>query len=270
MDLKSMLVALAVLVVLVLVYSLIEPYLVRVNDVTISDSRVPQKFVGRRIAYLSDIHCGPFLSVERVRQVVDLTNAQKPDIILLGGDYVLGGKGLIRPCVGELAHLQAPLGVYAVLGNHDNWAGHDESVKALEDSGIKVLDNSGVWVAQDDGRIRLAGVGDLWTESSDLKPALGEATAKDYILLLSHNPQYEERADVSGISLVLSGHTHGGQILPVRLLAPYLPSMLHQRYVAGLYEKGGTRIFVTNGIGMTFLPVRFMSRPEIVIVTLRK
>jgi uncharacterized protein len=252
-----------------LLYSLAEPYWLTVDELTVTDGRLPKAFEGKRIAFASDIHCGPFVSASRVGTLVERMNSLNPDIIVLGGDYTLGSSDNIEPCIAELARLKAPLGVYAVLGNHDTWAGTARTSKALESAGIRVLDNDAVWVASGGSRIRVGGVGDLWTASQDLGPTLEGLQANDFAVLLTHNPHYAEITDISPFALVLGGHTHGGQILPVRLLAPYLPERLRQRYVAGLYEEGHAKIAVTNGFGMVFFPVRFMSRPQIMVLSLR-
>ncbi|MFH0861459.1 MAG: metallophosphoesterase [Candidatus Altiarchaeota archaeon] len=258
----------AFLALLLIAYALVEPYLLRVYDVVVSDSKVPESFRGKRIAFLSDIHCGRFLSTDRVGGIVDLTNGLNPDMVLLGGDFIYGGVDDIDPCISVLGGLKAPMGVFAVLGNHDNWAGAGQTNKALEAAGIRVLDNEAVWVGSGGSRLKVGGVGDMWTESQDLNPTLENTSKDDFVLLLSHNPQYADRIGADRVSLMLSGHTHGGQIFPFRLITPYLASRFSQRYPSGVYELNNTKLIVTNGIGTVFIPLRFMTRPEIVLITL--
>jgi uncharacterized protein len=265
-------------VAFVIAYSFVEPYLLRVNEVTVSSSDVPAGFDGKRIMFISDIHCGPFLSLERVQGVVDLSNGMQPDMVLLGGDYITGDGDNIGRCIPALSGLKAPLGVFAVLGNHDNWAGGGKVRDALSASGIRVLDNQAVWIASSGSRIRVGGVGDMWTEKQDLNPTLEGTVKGDFVLLISHNPQYADDIPADAVDLMLSGHTHGGQLLPVRLLtyylparllAPYLPFQLRQKYLYGTYETGTTRLIVTDGVGTVFAPVRLMTPPEILVINLK-
>lgn len=249
-------------------YSLVEPYLVRVNEVVVSDADVPEGFAGKKIAFLSDVHCGSLFSPDRVRSVVSLTNALEPDVIVLGGDYVFIAGEDLGECMQALGGFTAPLGVYAVFGNHDAWENIPYMRKTCEGYGIKFIDNKGLWLDSGGGRIRLGGVGDLWTNTQNLSATIKPVTDEDFVVLLSHNPQYADELETGLVDLVLSGHTHGGQILPVRLIAPYMSGWLRQTYTSGVYETENTKIIVSNGVGMVFLPIRFMSRPEIVLVTL--
>ncbi|MFH1055900.1 MAG: metallophosphoesterase [Candidatus Altiarchaeota archaeon] len=268
-SMKRMVLTIIVLVFLLLAYSLIEPYFVQVNEVEFVSPHLPREFDGVRIVFASDIHCGQFFSTGRLKELVGLIDSLKPDMVLLGGDYVLGGAGYIPECVRELKSLHAPLGVFAVLGNHDNWAGAELTKSSLEDAGITVLDNKAMWVTQGGARIKVGGVGDLWTESQNISPTIGDTKEGDFIILMSHNPAYADEVKDLDIGLIVSGHTHGGQILPVTLLAPHLPSRLRQKYVAGVFDVGGSRLIVTKGVGMVFVPVRFLVRPEVVVITLR-
>ncbi len=250
-----------------LAYALWEPFLLTVNETTVASPGVPEGFSGKRIAYASDIHCGVFYSTGRVRGLVDRIMSLEPDLIFLGGDYVTGDGGNIQSCVGELGRLRAPFGVYAVLGNHDNWADKDKTVKALLGAGMTVLDNRGARVAPG---VWVGGVGDLWTETADVEAATEDASDGDYVILLSHNPRAIEEADTASIDLMLSGHTHGGQILPGRLLSPYLPGRLRQTMTSGRYTVNGTEVIVSKGVGTVFAPVRFMVKPEVNLITLER
>lgn len=250
-------------------YSLVEPYLVRVNEVVVSDADVPEGFNGKKIAFVSDVHCGKLFSPDRVRSVVSLTNALEPDVIVLGGDYVFLAGEDIGECMSALGGLSAPLGVYAVFGNHDAWENIPFMRKTCEEYWIKFIDNKGVWVGSDGARIRLGGVGDLWTNTQNLSATTNPVAEEDFVVLLSHNPQYADELNTSLVDLLLSGHTHGGQILPLRLIAPYMSGRLKQTFISGVYETEKTKIIVSNGVGTVFLPIRFMSRPEVVLVTLK-
>lgn len=264
------LMVLALVLIVLFAYSFIEPYLVRVKEYTVTDARIPAGFDGKNIVFISDIHCSSYVPIERVKGMVEKANNLKPDLILLGGDYTTMSKDLIEPCIRELAGLEAPLGVHGVLGNHDNWNNNSLTRESLTGAGVNILDNRAAWIESAGSRIRVGGVGDLWTDTQDLEPTLENTSSKDFIILLSHNPQYAENSDTSRIGLMLSGHTHGGQILPFQLLSRFMPSRMGHKYVSGLYEKEDTTIIVTNGFGVIFIPNRFLVPPEIVRITLKK
>jgi predicted MPP superfamily phosphohydrolase len=217
---------------------------------------------------LADVHHGPFVPLAYVRQVVAMTNALRPDIVLLAGDYVHHHERYIAPGIAELANLQAKLGRFAVRGNHDNRRYRTLSHAALADAKLPDLNNRGVWLERADGRLRICGVGDLWTDRQDLDAALGDATERDAVLLLSHNPDFVEMIRDRRVGLVLSGHTHGGQVVVPGFGAPIVPSRYGQKYLYGLVHGPCCRVFVTRGVGTVTPPVRLLCRPEVVLITL--
>ncbi|MFH1787784.1 MAG: metallophosphoesterase [Candidatus Altiarchaeota archaeon] len=261
-------VLLVVVIAVFAVYSLVEPYLLRVNDFVVSDVDVPEGFVGKKIAFISDVHCGSLFSPERLKNVVSLTNSLEPDLIVLGGDYVFLAGEDMEECMRSLGGLNAPLGVYAVFGNHDAWENIPFMRKICEEYGIKFIDNDALWIDSGPDRIRLGGVGDMWTNTQNISPTLKPVEDEDFVVLVSHNPQYADELDTSLVDLMLSGHTHGGQVLPVRLMAPHMSGWLRQTYMSGVYELDTLKLIVSNGVGMVFLPIRFMSPPEVVLVEL--
>lgn len=255
---------------LVAAYSLAEPRLLRVTRLTVRSPDVPPGFHGARIAFLSDIHHGPYFSLKRVSRVVDIVNDLRPDIILLGGDYVHRDARYIAPVFAELARLRAPLGVFAVAGNHDHWEGIDLTRQEMAKAGIANLDNRAAWVTVGGDRIRIGGVGDLWEDRQDLAPTLDGARESDFVILLSHNPDYAERITTRGIDVVLSGHTHGGQVTLFGLWAAAVPSAYGQKYRNGFVQTEYTRVYVTTGVGTITPPVRFCAPPEVVLITLER
>lgn len=260
----------ALVLVLLAGYSIIEPSMLRLTEIQVADNNVPKGFIGKKIAFITDIHCGTFNSPDRVAKMVTRVNREKPDLILFGGDFLFSAGDDAGECMKTLGELQAPLGSYSVLGNHDVW-GDEEYIRAkLQEYGVRLLDNRAEWVVLGEDRIKVGGVGDLWTQSQDLTPTIEDVVDDDFVILLSHNPQYMEEIDSSLVDLMLAGHTHGGQILPVRLIAPYLPSRLRQKYVSGSYLVDETKLFVSNGVGIVILPIRFMTRPEVVVVKLNQ
>jgi len=184
------LVALLVLCAGLLVWLFVEPRAVTVAEYRIASPDVPAAFDGTRIVFLSDIHHGPFLGTGRVHSLVDRVNAMKPSIVVLGGDYVHRAAKYIEPCFKELARLRATYGVYGVLGNHDHWESARRTREAMMAAGITLLDNRGVWISDDNARVRLCGVGDVWEDEQLIDPALGGADEDDFTVLVSHNPDY--------------------------------------------------------------------------------
>jgi predicted MPP superfamily phosphohydrolase len=250
-------------------YTLMEAKWLVVSPVTLTVPNLPTAFKGKTIAFLADLHHGPYVPLSYVRRAVEMANALKPDLIALGGDYPHRGIDYIAPCIQELSRLHAPLGVYGVLGNHDHYDGGQPYVSAaLRAAGIPELTNRGLWIESGGERLWLCGVDDYWWGTQNLPAALGPATMKDAVILLSHNPDYVEEIQDARVGLVLSGHTHGGQInLPV-IGPPVVPSIYGQKYVHGLVQGPVTQVFVTRGIGTITPPIRLLCKPEIVLVTL--
>jgi predicted MPP superfamily phosphohydrolase len=267
---KRLCLGLLAIPILLVAYAVLEPYWLTVREVHIMDPDVPEPFAGLRIAFLTDIHHGPDFSLGRVRKAVERTNQLQPDIVLLGGDYVYGDPKYIVPCFGELARLEAAIRKFGVLGNHDHWQGAVLTSKSMVDAGIEWVNNRAVWVYRDGQRIRIGGVGDLWEGSQNITATIADATEEDFVILLSHNPDYVERMTTRAVDLVLSGHTHGGQVTFFGLWAPFVPSRYGQKYRTGTVDTGFTTVIISNGIGTIPPPVRFFARPEIVLVHLER
>ena len=164
-----------------------------------------------------------------------MTNALRPDLSPSAATTSTGAR-YIAPGIAELGKLRAKLGRFAVLGNHDNWDGRAETQAALAGAGITEVTNAGAWIERGGARLRVGGVGDLWTDQQDLDAALGDATDRDAVILLSHNPDYVETIADRRVGLVLSGHTHGGQVVVPRFGAPIVPSRYGQKYLHGLVQ----------------------------------
>ncbi len=225
-----------------------------------------------RIAVLGDLHVGSsHVGLDKVRTIVEKTNAENPALVVLLGDFVIGGPGgrgavrgggFVEPeqTAAELKKLRAPLGVFAVLGNHDWWYDGERVGKALTDAGIPVLENRAVHV----GPIWLGGIADRWTREPDVAGTLGQVTGDDPVILITHNPDIFPEVP-SRVSLTLAAHTHGGQVkLPI---VGTLITTSRLGYNAGEYVVQGRHLFVTTGIGTSILPVRLGVPPEIVILT---
>ena len=266
----SILIAVSLCVAVVFGLAFVESRSLRLTRVTYYNPKVPAAFDGLRVAFLSDFHKGRFTSRAQVRAAVDLVMGLHPDLIVLGGDYASYQRPeALQPVFDELSRLRAPLGVYAVFGNHDVWLGKEEVTAAMEDAGIRLLDNDGVWLEKDGERIRLSGFADLIHEKQDFPATLDDATASDFVLAVSHDPDIVERFRGLPVDLLLSGHTHGGQISLFGLWAPFHHSQYGQTYLRGVVTSGPVPVVITNGIGTTILPLRLFAPPEVVLLTLR-
>lgn len=252
---------------------LIEPNRLIVHEETIEIKQWPSALSGLKVAALSDIHAGsPFIDVDKLRLIVDKTNSAKPDVIVLLGDYVVRDawhSTLIEPEViaQTLKGLQAPLGVYAVLGNHDWWYNERKVRAALETAGIRVVDNDVVQLKKNGQAFWFVGLADAWTGRDDILGTSARVPVGEPAIALTHNPDILPRLPPT-LPLTLAGHTHGGQVNLPLLGRLIVPSMFGQRYAAGHVEESGKHLFVTTGIGTSVFPVRFRVPPEIAVLTL--
>jgi predicted MPP superfamily phosphohydrolase len=232
-----------------------------------------------RIVQLSDIHHGPWMSLAWVRQIIDAANALAPDVVALTGDYIYNGVDYVQPMALELARLRARVGVVGVLGNHDWWGGGDLMKSAFGKEGVPLIDNARVFVTPQRRMVQraseglcLAGVGDLWEDKCLYDKALGGVPGGMPRILLSHNPDVAEESQFlqSGyrVDLMLSGHTHGGQISLPGIGAPVTNSAFGQKYAKGLVAGPVCPVFISRGLGMTVMPVRVGVRPEISVIEL--
>jgi hypothetical protein len=249
-----------------------------VQPYTFASSDLPRQFDGLKIVYLSDVHRrAHYFSDEDIKDLVARVNAMRPDLVLLGGDYAYDKGREEAQVFSLLSGLRAKLGVYAVLGNNDYQGSRTKNVPpadssatrdAIANTGIRLLDNEGVWIYKDGARIRLGDVSDLEMGDPRIAPVISGTTTKDFVLLLSHNPDFSETLPAAAVDLVLSGHTHGGQITFFGW-TPFSPSKYGQKYRTGLVRNGKTTTIVSNGLGTKVLPLRLFARPQIVVVTLR-
>ena len=256
----------------------VEPTWLELNRLTIHLSGLPHCFDGFRIVQLSDLHCGWHLPMEYIRGAVDLANAQHGDLAVVTGDFIHKGYKHIEPAATAVAELRAEHGVFAVLGNHDfavrNALGvrrhrdlHQTIDYALSGKGVRVLRNEHACLTRDDAALFLGGVDDLWSRACDPLKALADVPADAPRVLLAHNPQTIECLEGQRCDLMLSGHTHGGQIDWPGLGRPFLAKRARQ-FAAGLYQQGATQLYVNKGVGYGWR-FRFRVRPEIAVFTLR-
>lgn len=270
---SAVIAAFIVLPGLVLGWSLFEARWLRVERSVVSHPEVPAEFDGLRVAFVSDIHAGTLLGPNHLRRTIDMVNGLDADLIILGGDYIGGGEDGNVMFYPEAERLEAPLGVVAVLGNHDARFDLTEARRKLPAIDITLLENRNVRIARGGSVMRIAGVADLNTQVPDIEAAAADIPADEYSILLSHNPDLLVRdlPRVPGaFDLALSGHTHGGQITVFGLYAPFIPSQHGQRFRGGWTEVEGTTTLVSRGSGTFVLPMRFFAPPQVHLIELRR
>lgn len=255
-----------------------ERHNLEVTHHTIKLPRLPKALDGLRIVHLTDLHYRHFAETSYLRKVVAKVNELAPDLVLLTGDFASKLTFGSRRRSAELSQPEAALldGIhcphrFAVLGNHDHMVGPRVIARALEAHGFPVLQNRYLPFEHNGAGLWIAGVQSALKGSPDLDAAVPPQlqNSHDPVILLAHEPDFADRAAAhGGIDLILSGHSHGGQVRVPFLGAPKLPAM-GRKYVQGLYAlAGGTQLYVSRGIGAMNLPLRFLCRPEIAVLTL--
>jgi len=262
------------LVLSCLVYAFfIEPNRLIVHQEAIQIDNWPKELSGLRIALIADIHTGgPFINERKLRRIVELTNQQNPDLIVLLGDYMSPNSWhshRVEPEVtaAALKGLKAPLGVYSILGNHDWWYNGNKVQRALEANGIAVLENDVAEVKWRGNSFWLVGLADLWTRPQHINETVATVPDGSAIIALTHNPDIFPNVP-RNVPLLLAAHTHGGQVNIPLIGTPIVPSDFGPKYTKGHIFENGHHLFVTTGIGTSILPVRFRVTPEIVILTI--
>ena len=230
------------------------------GDITVSG--LPPALAGLRIGLLTDIHRGRWVSHDDVTAAVQLLMSSHPDLIVLGGDYVtFSDRAYVEPAAESLASLSAPHGVFAILGNHDD---DRDTASALGGRGFEVLRDTRTELNIRNEILNVAGIR-FWTKkASEIAPVL--RGTRGTTMLLAHDPRRLAEAAALGVPLVLSGHTHGGQVV-----LPLLGAVAAQKFpvVAGFARQAQTSLFVSRGVGTVYLPVRWNCPPEVAVLTLR-
>lgn len=233
------------------------------TDATLPVSGLPQALDGLRLGLVTDIHHSQMVSADDVRRAVELIGSARPDLIILGGDYVTwGDRAYVGPVAELLAPLTAPHGVFAILGNHDD---DRDMPKALAAKHIEVLRDARTRLEIRGEGLELAGIR-FWTrKAGDIARVLQRA--RDTVILLAHDPRRLTEAAALNVPAVLSGHTHGGQVV-----LPALGAIAKSRFpiLAGLGQRDNTHIFVSRGVGTVYVPIRINCPPEVAVVTLRR
>jgi predicted MPP superfamily phosphohydrolase len=256
----------------------VEPTWLELNQFEVFIPDLPSAFAGFRIAQLSDFHCSRQVTPAYLSEAVSLAQTHAPDLVVLTGDFIHRGYKYVNAVTKPLSRLSAPHGVFAVLGNHDfsvrNALGfrryrhlHRAVAEALSAHGIRVLHNESVCLTRRNARLQLVGVEDLWSRMCDLDRAFADLSPSLPCIVLAHNPRTVEYLDGRRCDLMLSGHTHGGQVHVPGLGRPTL-SRQARRFAAGMYRYGRTQVYVNKGVGFGFR-FRFGVRPEVAVLTLQ-
>jgi predicted MPP superfamily phosphohydrolase len=241
-----------------------ERHRIGVTMATLDVAGLPPSLDGVRIALLTDLHHSRLVGADDIAAAVQLALAERPDLIVLGGDYVtFGDRAFVGPVADLLGPLHAPHGVFAILGNHDD---DKDMPAALTRKGFTVLKDQRTRIMLRGEPLEIAGIR-FWTRKpSELTRVL--RSTKDTVLLLAHDPRRLVEASQLNVPIVLSGHTHGGQVLLPGVGA--VAKAARFPILAGIGRRENTSIFVSRGIGTVYVPVRFNCPPEVAMVTLKR
>jgi predicted MPP superfamily phosphohydrolase len=230
---------------------------------------LPEAFDGYRIAFMTDTHVAPFLRREYFRGVVAQVQRFDPHLVLLGGDFVTFRRHIayIKPLL--LDGLTAHDGVYAILGNHDYWAGASDVIAALESGGVTLLTNRSIALRRGEEMVNVLGIDEIYRGTPDIPKAFERVGPSMVTIGVSHHPDIIDELDGRRIDLLVCGHTHGGQIRLPFFGAIFVPSMHEGLYASGFHRVRNVLMYVSRGIG-GIPPVRILCKPELATFTLRK
>ena len=240
----------------------------RVRTYKFSHPDVPAAFDGFRIAFISDLHYKSLFKEKGLENLVRLLNAQQADVLLVGGDLHEGCE-YVAPVVSALAAVKVPMGTYVVLGNNDYEACYVDIVRQLEAHNIHLMEHRVDTLKRDGAEILIAGVRNPFDlQKNGVSPTLA-LSPDDFVILLTHTPDYAEDVAITNTDLVLAGHTHGGQVTLFGLYAPILPSHYGQRFRGGLKRNSqGIPMIITNGLGTSNKNIRMFAPSEVVVIEL--
>lgn len=225
---------------------------------------------GYRIVHLSDLHVGALTPPWWAKRWIDRANEEAPDAIVVTGDLVTSGVAFHDAIADLVGNLKAKDGVFCAMGNHDYFGEGEPLISLIRSRGPLVLRNEGVVIERNDKRLYLAAIDDTWTKRADLDLALKEQPASVPTILLAHDPDRFPQIAKRNVDIVLSGHTHGGQIA-VPFLARWInASKLAHHFHIGLYKEGDATLYVHPGLGTTGPPIRLGVAPAVVVHTLRR
>ena len=227
---------------------------------------LPKELDGFRIAQLSDLHRSLIVPDSLIRRAVDLANTSRADVAVLTGDFVSRNADNAEPCARMLSRLRTRGGSFAILGNHDHWTDARTVAAALRRHGITVLDNKSVEVVPG---LYLVGIDDQWAGRPDVPAAFAGVGSNACYVMLSHTPLAVDLF-TGKRGLLITGHTHGGQVQIPLVNRKRLPGLRGWRYIQGWYREGDILMYVNRGIGTVNPAVRFRCRPEVTVYVLHR
>lgn len=239
---------------------------------TVKLPRLPKELRGLRAVVVSDIHSGPFMDKAEMDRYVARINKLKPDLVLLPGDFVTNRREEIEPLCDAFQKLEARHGVYGCTGNHDYFDDADHVANELEHAGVRMLRDAHARIEVKGKELALIGVDDIGQGAkfdASFRRAVDGLDARLPNILLCHKPYHLEDAADYGAGLIVSGHTHGGQVVLARAFGlVFSIALLVSKYVEGLYRVDATQMYVTRGIGTVAIDLRVNCPPEITVLTL--
>jgi hypothetical protein len=242
----------------------------KIENVKLLSKNLPAQLEGLRIAMISDVHVGMYMLEDDMLKYTQAINNLKPDVIFIPGDFITSRTDEILPFVRSFSGLKSKHGIYTCLGNHDFFGDPDTITEKVRGMGMKVLRNETEELEIDGARLILSGVDD-GRHANFKKVSYEAASLNTTRILLCHKPYYFDSAVAGKFDIMLSGHTHGGQIVLFDFLGVKLtPAALASQYVSGKYHRGNSVLYVSRGIGTVGLPVRINCPPEITLFTLTR
>ncbi|MDX1672030.1 MAG: metallophosphoesterase [Balneolaceae bacterium] len=247
---------------------------IQTDQVTLQVEELPESLRGFRIVHISDIQADAYTSRQKINRYIDTVNRLNPDLVLFTGDLISYGTGYIEMAAGQLAQVESTYGVFAVVGDHDYWAGLQHVVPALEKRGIKLLRDENRFIHTDSVVIKITGITHVYSKRSE-RPVVsrltGDSTAVDFRLLAAHQmaPHIVSSAKQNNYRLLLAGHTHGGQVRVPFFFQTISASEFETPFINGIYRIDSMMVHVNSGLGYTLAPVRFNAPAKVSLIELQ-
>lgn len=246
------------------------PGIGRIKRYEFAHKDVPESFDGFKIAFISDLHYKSLFTEKRLFHLVKTIDSLHPDVLLMGGDYQ-EDCAVVPQLFDALATIKTKYGIVGVMGNNDYERCHDEIVREMKKHEMKVLEHQLDTLNVNGERLILAGVRNPFDLKQNGISPTSTLSDKDFVILLTHTPDYAEEVSIPHTDLVLAGHIHGGQVTFFGLYAPVIPSVYGQRFRTGLkYTSAGVPVIITNGLGTSRKRIRLFAPSEVVLITLRR
>lgn len=284
---KNKVIILIFIIFIFCLYMFIFSRILRVRYITLEFEDLPNSFNNKKIAFAADMHAGLYIPTSHIKKMSSLIMKENPDIILFAGDYIYSAprwfhyynKDNVKKFGEGIKDLEANLGKYAVMGNHDNWESSEDVSNCFIENNFKMLDNDILFITNDSGEyISIGGVGDFLTDKVDFNLATMGVKTNDFHIVLSHEPLIpmkiaKENGYNKFIDLFLMGHTHALQIsfIPIKIIEFLNKNRDYPLLsIYGNMRALNTKVYVTSGVGVVLLPFRLFSYPEVVIIRLKK